>query len=70
MLMEETARRKEFAIYPADYYRAAYDLLAAERRGELFLAVYQDTIQPGSWCLHWAARRIVCMQHRAMPIAS
>jgi peptidoglycan pentaglycine glycine transferase (the first glycine) len=43
-LMEETAERKEFAVYPPDYYRASYDLLASQGQGQLLLASYQDSL--------------------------
>ena len=42
-LMGETADRKEFAVYPPDYYCASYSLFAPQGLGQLFLATYEDT---------------------------
>jgi peptidoglycan pentaglycine glycine transferase (the first glycine) len=47
-LLGETAERKEFAAYPPDYYRASYDLLAAEGLGQLFVATWEDAILAGT----------------------
>jgi peptidoglycan pentaglycine glycine transferase (the first glycine) len=46
-LMGETAERKEFAVYPSDYYRASYSLFASQGLGQLFLATYENTILAG-----------------------
>jgi peptidoglycan pentaglycine glycine transferase (the first glycine) len=43
-LLGQTAQRKEFAIYSPGYYRAAYDLFAANGQAQLLLATYHDAV--------------------------
>lgn len=47
MLMDETAERKVFAVYPLEYYQANYDLFTSQGVGKFLLAIYQDTILAG-----------------------
>jgi len=46
-LLEETARRKNFAIHSGEFYRAAYDLFVPSGHARLLLATYQDTVLAG-----------------------
>jgi len=46
-LLEETARRQNFTIHSAEYYRAAYDLFVPSGHARLLLATYQDTVLAG-----------------------
>ena len=55
-LMGETAERKEFAVYPLDYYHASYNLFASQGFGKLLLATYHDTILAGIMVFMLGAR--------------
>ena len=46
-LLGVTGDRKQFAVYPADYYSASYELLASDGLGQLLLATYKDTTVAG-----------------------
>jgi len=46
-LLRETARRSNFAVHSAEYYRAVYDLFVPSGQARLLLATYQDTALAG-----------------------
>jgi len=46
-LLEETARRDNFVVHSAEYYRVAYDLFVPSGHARFLLATYQDTILAG-----------------------
>lgn len=46
-LLEKTARRKDFVIHSAEFYRAAYDLFVLNGHARFILATYQDTAIAG-----------------------
>lgn len=46
-LLQETARRKNFALHSAEFYRTVYDLFVPNGCARLLLATYQDTILAG-----------------------
>jgi len=65
-LLEETARRKDFAIHSAEFYRAVYDLFVPSGHARFLLATYQDTVLDGiiicalgrkAWALYGASGR-------------
>jgi len=65
-LLEETARRKGFAIHSAEFYRAVYDLFVPSGHARFLLATYQDTVLAGiiicalgrkAWALYGASGR-------------
>lgn len=47
-LLEETARRKDFAIHSAEFYRSAYDLFVPSGQARFLLATYGDTVLAGN----------------------
>lgn len=46
-LLTQTARRKEFAAYPPEYYEASYTLLAHDGQGRLLLATLGNSVLAG-----------------------
>lgn len=43
-LLDDTAERKAFAVYPQEYYQTCFTLFASERLANLLLATYQDRL--------------------------
>lgn len=46
-LLEVTARRKDFSVYPAEYYQAAYDSFVSGGAGAFLVAEYQGEVLAG-----------------------
>ena len=61
-LLEETARRKHFAIHSAGFYHAAYDLFVPSGHARLLLATHQDTVLAG--------RIVFALGHKAWTLCS
>jgi lipid II:glycine glycyltransferase (peptidoglycan interpeptide bridge formation enzyme) len=55
-LLGSTSDRKQFAVYPDDYYAASYELLGSGGLGHLVVATYEDTPVAGVMVFTLGAR--------------
>jgi lipid II:glycine glycyltransferase (peptidoglycan interpeptide bridge formation enzyme) len=66
-ILGETADRKDFDAYPAEYYQTAFDLFDSQGQAQLLLASYDETvlagimvftIGPRAYCMFAASRDV------------